>query len=257
MQARHSRLPHLARRAAPGPDPQPRRQPPSACGAAKPPAPAGPRPHASWREELEWDRKGIHLSSTLLALWTFYMSEPLASIGLAIATIFVLAVDWARLGSRRWALWVYRKFRFVFRRDERHTLSGASVMMLGVTLTSAIFPAGPATAGILCLAWGDSAAALIGQAHERWRQGRRLAGSAGARAPVVHKRRRKTLAGTLGCLVVSMAMIGLAMGPRPVLIVSGGLAAALMERWTPGRWDNLTMPLATAGVIHYVMSWLG
>jgi dolichol kinase len=215
------------------------------------------KPSQAWRRELEWDRKGIHVSSTLLAFWTFVMHEPLASIGLAIATLCVLAVDWARLGSRRWALWVYRKFRFVFRRDERHTLSGASVMMLGVTLTSAFFAAGPATAGILCLAWGDSAAALVGQAWSRWRYGRRLRASEASGAPVVWKRRRKTLAGTLGCFIVSMAMVALAIGPLPGLIVLGGAAAALMERWTPGRWDNLTMPLATAGILQYGLTWLG
>ncbi len=210
----------------------------------------------SWRKELEWDRKGIHAGSTILAFWTFYMSEPIASVGLALATIFVLAVDWARIGSRRWALWVYRKFPFVFRRDERHTLSGASVMMLGVTLTSVAFPPGPATAGILCLAWGDSAAALVGQAWSRWRYERRLRRAAPSRTPVVMKRGQKTLAGTLGCFAVSMLMILVVMGPRPELVVLGGLGAALMERWTHGRWDNLTLPVATAGIIEIVLTWL-
>ena len=33
----------------------------------------------NWRQDVEWDRKGIHLSSTLLALWTFYLGEPIAT----------------------------------------------------------------------------------------------------------------------------------------------------------------------------------
>lgn len=208
----------------------------------------------SWRQHVEWDRKGIHLSSTLLAFWTYLLSEPLATSGLALATVFVLAVDWARLGSRRWALWVYRRFPFVFRRDERHALSGASVMMLGVTLTSALFAPRPATAGILCLAWGDSAAALVGQSWTHWRYARKLRREPN-RAPVVMRRGRKTLAGTLGCLIVSMTMVLLAMGPDLRLVIAGGLAAALLERWTPGRWDNLTMPLATAGIIQLLLPW--
>ncbi len=220
--------------------------------------PVVPSPHLSprnsWRQHVEWDRKGIHLSSTLLAFWTYFLGEPVATSGLALATVFVLAVDWARLGSRRWALWVYRRFPFVFRRDERHALSGASVMMLGVTLTSALFAAGPATAGILCLAWGDSAAALVGQSWTHWRYARKLRREPN-RAPVVMRRGRKTVAGTLGCLVVSMAMVLLAIGPDPRLVIAGGLAAALLERWTPGRWDNLTMPLATAGIIQLLLPW--
>ena len=210
----------------------------------------------NWRQDVEWDRKGIHLSSTLLALWTFYLGEPIATTGLALATVFVLAVDWARLGSRRWALWIYRKFPFVFRHDERHALSGASVMMIGCTLTSAAFPAGPATAGILCLTWGDSAAALVGQAWTHWRQARRLRRDPGYRAPVVRRRGQKTVAGTTGCLLVSMIMVFVVMGPRWDLVLLGGLMAALVERVTHGRWDNLTMPLATAGVLQLALLWV-
>lgn len=216
-----------------------------------------PRVHLPLRKELEWDRKGIHLSSTILAFWTYFLGEPVATAGLALATIFVIAVDLARLGSRRWALWVYRKFPFVFRRDERHTLSGASIMMIGVTLTSAAFSAKPATAGILCLAWGDSAAALVGQAWTHWMYVRKLRRAGPSRDHVVKKRGRKTLAGTLGCLVVSMVMVSLVMGPHPGIALLGGLAAALMERVTHGRWDNLTMPLGTAAVIQLVLAWTG
>jgi dolichol kinase len=234
----------------------PRRTPRQLLAAKRAHLTPDPETIRSWREGVEWDRKGIHLSSTLLAFWTFYMDEPLATGGLIVATLFVLAVDRARLSSRRWGLWMYRKFPFVFRVDERHDFSGASVMMIGATLTSALFSAGPATAGILCLTWGDSAAALVGQLYSHWRLRKRQRAGERTRSVAVRKRRHKTLAGTLGCLFVSMLMILLVMGPLPVVIVFGGLAAALMERWTHGRWDNLTMPLASAGVIHYSLTWL-
>ncbi len=210
----------------------------------------------SWRQGVEWDRKGIHLGSTILALWTFYLQEPYATGGLALATLFVLAVDHFRIRSRRWAVWCYRTFPFVFRVNERYTYTGATVMMVGITLTSALFPAGPATAGILCLTWGDSAAALAGQSYQEWRRQRHLRKAEPGRRPAVKVRRHKTLAGTLGCLFVSMGMILLVVGPQPLVIVLGGTTAALMERWTHGRWDNLTMPLATAGIVHYALTWL-
>jgi dolichol kinase len=210
----------------------------------------------SWRQGVEWDRKGIHLSATVLAFWTYTASEPLATAGLLLLTLFVLAVDHARLHSRRWGLWMYRRFPFVFRVDERHDYSGASMLMIGITLTSLLFGSGPATAGILCLVWGDSAAAISGQFYQHWRRLKRLRRGQRLREVAVRKRRHKTLVGTLGCLVVSMIMIALAMGPRPLVVGLGGLAAALMERWTPGRWDNLTMPLVTAGIIQLSLTWL-
>ena len=203
----------------------------------------------SWRHGLEWDRKGIHLLSTALAVWTFYVSEPLASGGIVVATCFVLAVDLSRLRSRRWAVMIYRLLPFVFRRDERRSISGASIMMLGIAATSLLFPARPATAGILCLAWGDSAAALVGQFYKHWRYVRELRGASPQTAPVVRRRGGKTTAGTLGCFVVSMLMILLVVGPQWSVVVAGGAVAALLERWTPGRWDNLTVPVGAATVV--------
>ncbi len=210
----------------------------------------------SWRAGVEWERKGIHLSATVLALWTYYLHEPLATAGLTLITLFVLAVDFFRIRSRRWALWFFRTFPFVFRVDERHTYTGASILMIGITLTSALFPAKPATAGILCLTWGDSAAALVGQFYQHRRRLRRAKKHLPRTAPAVRKRRNKTWAGTLGCYLVSLVMILLVVGPQPLVIVAGAVAATLMERWTAGRWDNLTMPLATAGVVHFALTWL-
>jgi dolichol kinase len=208
----------------------------------------------SWRRGVEWDRKGIHLVSTLLALWTFKMGEPWATGGLALATCGVLAVDFFRLRSRRWAIWCYRTFPFVFRGDERRTWTGASVMMIGATLTSALFPRAPATAGILCLTWGDSAAALVGQFYQHWRRCRRDRDGALREEPAVKHRRHKTWAGTLG-FVVSTLMNLIVIGPHWITAALAGVVAAAMERWTHGRWDNLTIPLGTASVIHYTLTW--
>lgn len=210
----------------------------------------------SWREGVEWDRKGIHLSTTVLAAWTYYINEPLASGGLVLVTLFVLAVDFFRMRSRRWAIRFFRAFPFVFRVDERYTYTGASILMIGITLTSALFPAKPATAGILCLTWGDSAAALVGQFYQHWRRRHRARQRKARPVPAVRKRRNKTWAGTLGCFVVSMLMILVVIGPQPLVVISGALVAAFMERWTAGRWDNLTMPLASAGVVHFGLTWL-
>ncbi len=212
--------------------------------------------YLSWRESVEWGRKGVHICSTLLAVWTYLMDDPVATTGLAVFAVLVIAVDLARLGMRRWALWAYRTFPLIFRREERHRLSGASVMMIGATITSFLFPAGPAAAGILCLAWGDSAAAVVGQAFSRTRRQLGLEKEPGSRAPVVIKRGKKTIAGSLACLVVSALMIILTMGFRPELFLVGGLTATAMERWTPGRWDNLTIPPVTAGAIQLILTWV-
>jgi dolichol kinase len=219
-----------------------------ATSAIKPP----PR---TWRESVEWGRKAIHMSSSVLAIWVLLVDDPLCTIGLASATVFIIIVDFARLAAKRWALWVYRTFPLIFRRDERYTLSGGSVMMIGATITSFLFPAVPAAAGILCLSLGDSAAAVVGQAVSFRRQQLGLEKGDGSRAPVVRKRGDKTWVGTSACFLVSMGVIAVVSDASLLLSVAGGVASASMERWTPGRWDNLTMPLATASVIQFCDTW--
>ena len=216
----------------------------------------GSRPARTWRESVEWGRKAIHVASTSLALWVLLVDDPWTTIGLAAATLFVVATDLARLRMRRWALWMYRKFPLIFRRNERHDLTGASVMMIGATCTSFLFPPVPTAAGILCLAWGDSAAAVVGQAVSFQRQQLGLERADGSRAPVVSQRRGKTWVGTGACFVVSALVTGLVTGWAPTATLLAGIVSAAMERWTPGRWDNLTIPLATAAVIQFCQTWL-
>lgn len=214
------------------------------------------RPARSWRESVEWSRKAIHVCSSLLAVWVLTVDEPTASLGLAGATLFVIGVDLARLRAKRWALWMYRTFPLIFRRDERQTLSGGSVMMAGAAIASYLFPAGPAAAGILCLAWGDSAAAVVGQAVSFQRQQLGLEEAARTSAPVVAKRGSKTWVGTFACFAASALMIGLVLQWNIIPMAVGAVAAAAMERWTPGRWDNLAIPLVTAGAVQICLTWL-
>ena len=219
------------------------------------PAPGG-RPARTWRESVEWGRKAIHVCSTVLAVWVLLVDEPAATLGQSIATVFVIAVDLARLRAKRWALWMYRTFPLIFRRDERQTLSGASVMMAGASMASYLFPAAPAAAGILCLAWGDSAAAVVGQAVTFQRQKLGLEAAVASHAPVVAKRGAKTWIGTFACFAASALMIGIVLRGNPVAMLLGAAAAAAMERWTPGRWDNLAIPLVTAGVVQICLTWI-
>jgi dolichol kinase len=213
-------------------------------------------PARTWRESVEWGRKAIHVGSTGLAIWVLLVDDPWTTIGLGAATLFVVATDLARLRMKRWALWMYRNFPLVFRRNERNDLTGASVMMIGATCTSFLFPPGPTAAGILCLAWGDSAAAVIGQAVSFQRQQLGLERADGSRAPVVKVRRGKTWAGTGACFVASTLVTGLVTGWHPETILLAGIVSSAMERWTPGRWDNLTIPLATAAVIQFCQTWI-
>lgn len=92
------------------------------------------------------------------------------------------------------------------------------------------------TAGILSMAWGDAAAALVGR---RWGRRRYRAG-----------RGWRTLEGSAAMMVVSglaIAVAGNALGsPYPLaLLVCGGLLASLMEAVSRLGADNLLVPVGT------------
>ena len=202
-----------------------------------------------WRHRIEWGRKGLHACSALAALWVLETDEPWRSSVLALAAIGMILVDMTRLVMRTWADWFYRTFPYIFRRDEKRALSGASVLTTGVALSSFLFPERAAATGILCVAWGDAAAAVVGQAVRYRRDRTPPAARTAEEAYVVYRRHGKTRPGTGACFLVSAIAAGLVNGWNPVLIASTGVAAAAMERWTPGHWDNLSIPLVSATVV--------
>jgi len=191
---------------------------------------------------VEWRRQVLHLATAILAplVWA---PEPLGTTLLALGTVTAGAIDVARLRSPRRARRIDTLLPDVFRPDEARRLSGATLLLVGATVTSALFPPRAALAGFLCLAVGDAVAALAGQLGHR-RRARRGGRPGGG----------KTLAGSLACGLVCAGLIAAVVGPRPLTVLLGSAVAALVERATPGRWDNLTLPVAVAAVVQATAS---
>jgi dolichol kinase len=209
----------------------------------------------SWRESVEWKRKAIHLLGCLLALWVLSLDEPEATSGLFLMAFVIIVIDYARLKDKRWAAQIYKLFPMVFRNEEKNALTGSSAMIAGAAITSLLFDSGPAFAGIMCLSLGDSSAAIVGQAYSFRRQQLGLEASDGTSTPVVNKRKGKTVAGSMACLIVSALIVFLFITKDFSIVLLASGAATAMERWTPGRWDNVTIPLVTAGVLQFLVNW--
>ena len=172
-----------------------------------------------------------------------------------LLAFLIIAVDYSRLRAKKWADLIYKLFPMMFRNDEHNRLTGSSAMIAGAAVTSLLFESGPAFAGIMCLSLGDSAAAVIGQAYSFRRQQLGLEASDGTSTPVVSKRRGKTIAGSVACLIVSALIILVFITRDFGTVLITATVATAMERWTPGSWDNITIPLVTAGVLQLLMSW--
>jgi dolichol kinase len=181
------------------------------------------------RESL---RKSIHAATVVAAPWVLLVPRPWSWLALALVTALFLGLDVWRLRSAPAAARLARRLPGVYRPDENRTLSGAFTLLLGYTTVAALFAARPAAAGIVAVALGDAAAALVGRA---W-------ASRGRRSPTG----RRTAVGSLACFVTAGAAVGVVLGWRPVPVLAAAATATVLERLAPRCLDNLAIPIGVA-----------
>ena len=172
-------------------------------------------------------RKLIHLAMAWLPALGWLISFKL-ELALAAALLLAsLAVEVAR-GQWQWVnrlLW--RMLPSTFRSDERQQVLGSTWFAVGTLVALILFGRDIGGTAVLFLTWGDSAAELAGR---RW-------GRPG---------RRKTLAGSLGCLLACLlaACVGIGLGGlNPLVALTGVVVATLAERWSPPPDDNVWLPI--------------
>lgn len=132
-----------------------------------------------------------------------------------------------------------RTVLFTARRgEEQRFVFGPVTLALGAIATLLLFTEVPMSAGIYALAFGDTSATLVGRAFGTNQTDEEAAGLS----------RRKSLAGSLACLIVSGLSVYVVTG-NLVVGLAGGFAAALCERVTIPDLDNLIIPLGTALIV--------
>ena len=172
-------------------------------------------------------RNLIHLATGLAAPWVLLTPRTWALAGLGVVLAAAVVLDLLR----RRDVWQDRLDRWlpgVYRPEERRTISGATLLAFGYFAAAALMPASAAAAGILALAVGDTAAAVVG----RWYGTPR--GIAG-----------KTWVGSLACFAASLPAIW-AIPPFGAAAATAGAAMAALIESRTGRLDNLLCPLGVA-----------
>lgn len=187
-------------------------------------------PDLAYRHQLA--RKSIHVASAVLAaaLLTFL---PLVAAQLALAAVVSLAmlIEYLRLHDEN-AAHILGPGGVVplFRPGERHHVSGATTLWLGLLIPSLLGRADLAIAVALMVGFGDAAAALVGQRYGRHRW-------------FPHGR---SVEGSVACF--SFALLGGAhVFTIPYLsVVVAALAMTGAEAFWPRRDDNLVLPIVAA-----------
>jgi len=148
---------------------------------------------------------------------------------LAGLLLVALAIDLVRLRAPTLNTLFFRVFTRLASPREAEHLASSTWYLAGALLTWAVFPGPVATAAILVLALADPSASVIGRLV-----GRRPLG-------------KGTVEGVLVFYAVASAVLWAAFGDPMALLVAAAVAA--VEVLPIPLDDNLTVPLATAGLL--------
>lgn len=195
----------------------------------------------SFQQEL-W-RKATHLGALIIPAGYSVFSFEKATM-LAIMTPIAVAmaiIDVARL--RRWPLWgkVARPLIGPLLRSHEVSgdFSGATYILWSVVATVGLYQRDIAVAALAFIVVGDTLAALIGRKFGR------------------HKFGRKSLEGSLACLIGTLLVASVAPGLPLSVAVFGAFVATIVEAFSGPIDDNVSVPLASGLAMHIFQKMLG
>jgi len=166
----------------------------------------------------------VYYFEILPRAWTF--------AGVLAVTAVWVGADLARVKLGLFSSLFERFFGILMKAKETRELTGSSFLLIGASLTLAVYTATIASASLLFNAIGDPIAALIGTklGSKRFSNG-------------------KSLEGAAAMFIVCVAIGALTLGLGPVAL-AGAFAAAITELASPD-WidDNLSVPLVSGGVM--------
>ena len=180
-------------------------------------------------------RKSIHLSGLILPVIYFFLDKPTMLILVGVATGIAITIELMKWLSPRFGDFFFQIFAPMLRIHERRgAMTGATYYVISTFLCILFFTKTLAIVCIFFMVLGDLVAALVGK---KW--GRiKLIGT-------------KSLEGSAACFVVCtvIALVKL----HPVIAIVGALVATIVEMLPVPIDDNLTVPLVSGAVMHFLM----
>jgi dolichol kinase len=178
----------------------------------------------------ELARKAIHLCSIAVPLAYLYgwLSKHALRDLLLAATVVAIGIELLRLHEPRVKMYFRQFFGNLIRRHEKRALLGSTYLLIAALISVMIFPRDICVAALGALILGDTAAALVGKAWGRIH----LFGS------------KKTLEGSIACLVVSFLFAWQVTALPWDVALAGAAAATLFELLPLPLDDNFAVPLS-------------
>lgn len=180
-------------------------------------------------------RKGIHLAGLILPVIYLFLDKPTMLICIGMLTGLALAMELVKWLSPRFSEFFFHIFASLLRTHERKgAITGATYYLISAFLCIVFFAKTVAIVCIFFMILGDLAAALVGKMWGRTK----LLG-------------KKSLEGSAACFLVCtlIALVHL----NPVIAIIGALVATIVELLPFPIDDNLTVPLISGAVMHFLM----
>lgn len=178
------------------------------------------------------------LGGLLLPAIYYFTNKKISLIIFGFFFIFFFLADFLRLHYSRLNEWVFKHFRVIIKEEERDSFSGNPYYISGAFLSVLLFEKGIAMASLCFLACGDLAASLVGKKWGRIRiKGKSLEGGLGS---------------LLACLLIGIVLLVLRLKLSFGILLIGALTASIVELFSPGRRDNLTIPLFSGLIMQIV-----
>ena len=181
----------------------------------------------------ELKRKSIHLSMIVIPVWYYFAPSPLGVLGLILAMTVTVIFDLLRLSDDRIRKFFLHLFRSLIRSHEEEHLLGSTHFMIAALISVLLFDKMIAIAALTFLVLGDTIAAVIGK-----RFGKKLFWG-------------KSLAGSFSCFVCCL-LIGYLLLANEWVVLTGALAATIIEALPIPMDDNMRVPIASGLVMQLV-----
>lgn len=185
--------------------------------------------------QIELFRKAIHLAIAVVP--TIAAFDVLVAAGLlGVGIVIYVAAEQARLLGIRVAVISDVTVLALRERDGRGFVLGPVTLGLGAMLALLLYPEPAASLAIYALAFGDSAAGVVGTALGR------------VKIPYTGG---KSVAGSLACCAVVLA-VTLRLTGDVAASLALAAAAAVLEAAPTRDYDNLVLPVGAGLVAHYL-----